>query len=429
MEPVPTFAHVRSAAVTPALLAFVASARVRQRSHTAFRLLQRVDPVHQSPLGIVVLSGHAEVAAALRNPALGSDEAHVDPSLLRVDRLSRLLSRNEAPADQDADFVDLLGDLMIFQDPPTHTRLRALVAKAFTPRRVEGLEPRIQAIIDELLAPGLARRQLELMHDVAYPFPARVICELLGLPTDGQELFIRHAPTVAIGLDPAPMRTTEGLRRANLATRELRAYLSDLIAARRCAPAGDLLSALVTAESDGATLTDDELIAVVLLLVIAGHETTANVIGSAVHRMLGDDDLRRWVREADDAGLRTAVEEFLRLDGPVQMAQRVTTGATTVGGLDLVAGRTVVLLPAAANRDRHVFDEPRRFVPDRVKNPHLAFGAGVHFCIGAPLARLELRVALRALARGLPAAARPTAPVVWRRSFTIRGLETLPLGW
>lgn len=298
-------------------MAFLASARLRQRPASAYRLLRRFDPVHQSPLGILILSGHAEVAAALRNPALGSDESRADMAQLHIGGLNRLLSRNKAPEEQ-AEFLDLFDQFMLFRDPPDHTRLRSLVSKAFTPRRVELLEPRIQAIVDELVEPAIARRGLELMHDFAYPFPARVICELLGVPADGQDLFVRHAPALAIGLDPSPMRTTEGIQRANVATRELRAYLRELIAVRRAKPADDLLSALIEAESDGSTLTEDELIATVLLLVIAGHETTANVLGNAMHRLLRDESSRRWLADADDVGVRTAVEEFLRLDGPVQ---------------------------------------------------------------------------------------------------------------
>ncbi len=424
-----TVARARSIALTPALLAFVASSRLRARPASSFRLLQRIDPVHQSPLGLVVLSGHADVAAALRNPHLGSDEKEVDEASLRLDRIGRLLSRGQAPPGDGTDFVDLLGGLMLFQNPPDHTRLRSLVAKAFTPRRVEELAPRIEQVLDELLAPVLTRRGMEAMADLAYPYPARVICELLGVPSEGQELFVRHAPAFAIGLDPSPMRTPEGIRRANLATREMRAYLQSLIAVRRGTPTDDMLSALIAAESDGATLTEDELIGTVLLLVLAGHETTANVLGSALLRLVHDPALRRWVQEADDAGLRTVVEELLRLDGPVQMAQRVSTEDTTVGGRPLPAGRMVVTLLAAANRDPRLFDDPRRFVPDRTPNPHLAFGAGAHFCIGAPLARLELRIALRVLARELPGTVRVAGRVERRRSFTVNGLQSLPLGW
>lgn len=424
-----TLARARSLALTPGVLAFAGSSRIRTRPATIFRALQRLDPVHQSPLGLVILSGHADVAAALRNPALGSDEASLDPASLRIGAVGRWLGSPDEPEDGSGDFLDLVSSLLIFRDPPDHTRLRSLVAKAFTPRRVEVLVPRMQEIVDELLDPLLARGEVELMGDLAYPFPARVICDLLGLPAEGREVFVRHAPALALGLDPAPMRTVEGMRRADVATRELRAYLRSAIAERRSRPADDLLSALIQAESEGSRLTEDEMIAVVLLLVLAGHETTANVLGSAVHRMLGDAALRDWFRHADDDGLRTGVEEVLRLDGPVRMVQRITTEATEVGGLALPAGRMVVPFLAAANRDPAAFVDARCCHPERVENPHVSFGAGPHFCIGASLARAELRVALRTLARRLPPSTRLASPPRRRRSFTLSGLETLPMRW
>jgi cytochrome P450 len=225
------------------------------------------------------------------------------------------------------------------------------------------------------------------------------------------------------------MRTAEVAARGDAAMAELRVYLDKLIMRRRRQPRDDLLSALVTAEEDGATLSHDELIATILLLVLAGHETTANVIGNGMLRLVRDRDRLDELAAADDAAIKPAVEELLRLDGPVQMAQRITLEPVEVAGRQLPAGHIVVLLLAAANRDPSVFPEAGRLRLDRAPNPHLAFGAGPHFCIGAPLARLELRVAMVALARRLPRAVRVIGPVRHRPSFTIRGLESLPLAW
>lgn len=423
-----TRATVRSAALTPALVAFVASPRIRQRSGRAFRILQNLDPVHQSPLGILVLSRHAEISAALRNPALGSDESKADPSLLRTGLLERALG-SKSPNTERAEFLELFDLLMLFRDPPDHTRLRSLVSKAFTPRRVAELAPRISAIVDELLEPMLARGSTEFMADFAYPFPGRVICELLGIPENGRDVFIRNAPALAIGLDPSPMRTAEGVRRANQAVVELRQYLTGLIDQRRAHPGDDLLSALIAAETDGDRLTHDELVATVVLLVIAGHETTASVLGNAMHRIAFRSDLRRAMADAAESGQRAAVEEFLRLDGPVQMAERITLAPTTIGDVMVDAGRIVILLLAAANRDAAVFDQPDMCRLDRDRNPHVAFGAGAHFCIGAALSRLELKLALRTLAERLPPTVEITSPPAPRRSFTIRGLDRLDLRW
>lgn len=419
-------AAVRSTALTPGVLAFVASSRIRQQPHRLLQVLQRVDPVHRSPLGVVLVSRHADVSSVLREPLFGSDESKADGELVRLPLIDRFLS-GPPKTDERPAFLELFDLLMLFRDPPDHTRLRTLVSKAFTPRRVEQLEPRIAELVDELLEPARHRHSLELMHDFAYPFPARVICELLGIPNEDVNLFVRCAPALAIALDPSPMRTTEGIRAADAATTELRAYLRDLIKRRTASPGPDLLSALVTAEADGNRLTHDELVATVLLLIIAGHETTANVLGNAMLRLTRAPRARAELAAADDSQMRTAVEELLRLDGPVQMAERIALERRTIGSVHLQPGQIVILMIAAANRDPHVFDRPHQLDLTRPKNPHLAFGAGAHFCVGAPLARLELRIALRALAE-LPTAQLAAKPS-HRSSFTLRGLETLSLQW
>jgi cytochrome P450 len=422
--------HARAAALTAGLVAFLAAPPLRRRPHRLFQALQRLDPVHRSPLGITVLSRHADVAATMRNPVFGSDESRADMAQLRtIDRLSRLVSRGASDAETEGEFHDLFQDLMLFSDPPDHTRLRSLVAKAFTPRRVEAVTGRVEGIVDELLEPAVDRGRMELMSEFAYPLPARVICELLGIPDGDHDLFVRHAPALATRLDPSPMRTAEGLARADAAVAELRAYLDKLIEARRREPRDDLLSGLITAEEDGATLSHSELIATVLLLVLAGHETTANVIGNAMLRLMDDQVLRNELAECDDRDMKPAVEELLRLDGPVQMAERITLEPVEVAGHPLPAGHIVVLLLAAANRDPLPFPEPHRARLDRSPNPHLAFGSGAHFCIGAPLARLELRVAMRALVRRIPRDVRLADRPRYRQSFTIRGLTSLPVAW
>lgn len=427
----PTFTdRARAVAVTPPIIAFLAAPRLRRTPHRMFQALQRVDPVHRSPLGLTLLSGHADVAATMRNPVFGSDESKADlDQLSLIDRLSRLVARGGSGDEPSGEFHELFGDLMLFSDPPDHTRLRSLVAKAFTPRRVEAVAGRVEEIVDELLEPALARGHMELMGELAYPLPARVICELLGIPDTDAGLFVRHAPALATRLDPSPMRTAEGAARADIAVAELRTYLDDLIEVRRRSPRDDLLSALIAAEEGGTSLSHRELIATVLLLVLAGHETTANVIGNAMLRLVGDRALLDELARCDDAAMRSATEELLRLHGPVQMAERVTLEPVSVNGHELPEGHIVVLLLAAANRDPSVFPDPHRARLDRSPNPHLAFGSGAHFCIGAPLARLELRVAMRSLARRLPPTVRLAGKPHHRPSFTIRGLEALPLAW
>lgn len=416
--------RARSAALTPLLVAFVASGRLRRHGPRALDLLRRLDPVHLSPLGITILSRHTDVDAALRDPRLGNDERRADPSSLH-----RWL-RDEAPDAESGAFLELGRELLLFQDPPAHTRLRRLVSRAFTPARIEHLRPRVASLVDELLASAHERGSIELMHEFAYPLPARVICELLGVPAEDEPLFVRHAPALAGGLDPGPMRTPAALDRANQATVELRDKLDELIAARRRAPGEDLLSALIaTQDEDEATLSHDELVATVLLLILAGHETTANVLGNALARLVGDPQLHQRLGRGDDALLKSAVEEFLRLDGPVQMTQRITLEPLELASADLPAGAYLVLAIAAGNRDPGAFPTPGRFDPTRSPNPHLAFGSGAHYCLGAALARLELQVALSALTSQLPPPMRFVHPPRPRPSFTIRGHDTLHLTW
>jgi pimeloyl-[acyl-carrier protein] synthase len=431
-------ARARAWALTPLLAAFVASGRVRQHGPAAYRVARRLDPVHHSPTGVVVLSRHAEAAAVLRDPRFGSDEAHADLGALRSGLINRVGGRGGGPSRTDRPYLQLHRRLLVFLDPPDHTRIRTLVSKTFTPRRVERLEGRVEEIVDELLAPALAAGRTEFMADVAYPLPARVICELVGVPPADYPLFVEHAPGLAGSLDPSPMVTEAAADAADAAVEALTGYLDGLIAARRARPGDDLLSALIAAEDGGATLSHDELVATVLLLVMAGHETTANVLGNAVARLVRDPASRASLatlaagdgdRSAAGPSLRTAVEEFLRLDGPVQMAGRVTLEPVQLGGVEVPAGRIVLLVIASANRDAAAFPDPARLDLGRSPNPHLSFGGGPHYCIGASLARLELRVALRALAQRLPADARFAGPVTRRPSFTIRGLSTLPLTW
>jgi cytochrome P450 len=422
-------ARAKAFAVTPALLGFLASARLRRHAFGFYRVVRRVDPVHQSPFGVTVLSGHTEVSAALRNPALGSDESRADVSMLRLGPMERILGGGAPEQSLQGEFIELHRHLLLFRDPPDHTRLRGLIAKAFTPKRVQQFSERVEEIVDDLLSPALGRGGFELMHDFAYPLPARVICELLGVPAGDHDLFIHHAPALAVGLDPSPMRTAASVKRANEATVALSRYLDTLVERRRNDPADDLLSALITTEEDGTSLSHDELIATVLLLILAGHETTANVLGNSMLRLLKNRPALDDLAALDETGAKVAVEELLRLDGPVHMAERITLEPVQIGGIDLPAGRILVLLIASANRDPAVFAEPERLRFGRSPNPHLAFGGGAHFCIGAALARLELRIALQALARQLPPATHLSGVARQRPSFTLRGIEALPLAW
>lgn len=417
--------------VTPGLVGFVASPRVRRRPMPLYRALHRVDPVHRSPIGVWLIASQPAVAALMRSPAVSSDESNADMSTLRLGLLNpgrRAPSPEELEELRNRPFARLFSSLMLFLDPPDHPRIRSLVSKAFTPRRVEALEPRVHDLVEELLEPLSSRKRMEFLSEFAYPLPARVICELLGVPAEDCQLIMRSAPAIASALDPAPMRTPAMREATDRAVEELTEYLGGLIESRRLQPRDDLLSALVQVEADGDRLSHDELLATVILLLIAGHETTANVMGNGLLSLLQNpDQLDLW--RGEDSLDKTAVEELLRFDGPINMAERVTMRDVEIPGGRIPAGRIAVLLLAAANRDPRVFANPHRLDLRRDPNPHVAFGGGPHFCLGASLARMEARVALPAVIRRYPALRLDGPRPRHRSSFTIRGLESLPLAW
>jgi cytochrome P450 len=417
---------MRQAAMTAGLMSFIVAEPLRREPFGLYRWGQRLDPVHASPFGLYVVTSHAAVSTALRHPDLGSDESRADLGSLNFGLFGRLLDRGRGKRPPSSAFRELSRRLLIFIDPPDHIRLRRLVAKAFSPRVAERLEPRAREIVDELLQPLESAGHLELMRNFAYPLPARIICELLGVHPEDEHVIIDAAPAVAIGLDPEPMRTADAVDRADRATHTLVAYLDGLIETRRRQPGDDLLTALVAVEDEGERLSHDELIAIVILLLIAGHETTANLIGSGMLAMFRQPDALDRLRD-DTTVDRSAVEELLRHSGPVQMTQRIALDDVELDGHAIPAGRIIVLCSAAANRDPAVFSEPARLVLDRQPNPHVGFGGGAHHCLGAPLARMEARVALTALVRRFPRLRLATTHPRWRPNFTVRGLQALEL--
>lgn len=412
-----------SALITPGLMIFLASARMRDDPYWAYRLIRRRDPFHKSPFGFWVLSRHADVKAALHHPGLGNSPAAIDMSQLRLGPLRRLLDRPSLSSVGPGPFQQISEQLLIFLDPPDHTRLRGLVSRAFTSRQVARLQDGIVILADELIAPLRGRGRFDLMAELAYPFPARVICELIGLPPEDHELIATYGKDLAVALDPLP--SADDLRRADRAAVALRDHLAGPIEERRRAPTDDLLSALVAAEADGDRLDHDELVATVLLLLIAGHETTANLIGNAVALLDRHPDQRAALRDRPELA-EMAVEELLRCEAPVQMDQRNALEDVELAGRAIPKGSIVILLIGAANRDPEVFADPDRIDLGRRTNPHLSFGAGPHFCLGAALARMEGRIVLPALYRALPELAVEGRPR-HRPSFTIRGFAELPV--
>lgn len=308
--------------------------------------------------------------------------------------------------------------MMMFLDPPDHTRLRRLVSAAFTTRRVEAMRPRVERLTAELLdAVEPVRTPVDPIESFAYPLPLQVICELLGVPAEDRVEFREWSAIVAAG--PARQHELPG------ALARVQKRIEHLLAERSAHPGDDLLSGLLAVREEGDRLSADELTSMVFMLLIAGHETTVNLIGNSVFVLLEDRD--RWDRLRAEPGLLpTAIEEFIRYESPVANAtHRRTTEALELGGREIPAGARVVVSLARANRDGDRFedaDEPRM---DRAQNPHLGFGHGIHYCLGAPLARLQGEVALTALMARFPRM--EPAGEVGRRSDFQRGVTKLPV--
>jgi cytochrome P450 len=396
---------------TPAALFGPADAGARQAAYAA---LAATGPVHRItlPNGMPawLVTGYDAVRTALTDPRLVKRSGPTP--------LSGLL-----PPDVDA----AMNTDLLHSDPPDHTRLRRLVSGAFTRRRVDALAPRIQQIadglLDELTATLAEHGEADLIAAFAYPLPIAVIEEMLGVPTHDRAGFRRWSTTVASGAAVDPQLWVE-------AATGLVAFVRDLVAAKRAHPADDLMSALVAARDGADRLTEDELTSMVFLLLVAGHETTVNLIGNGMYTLLTHPE-RRALLQAEPECLPAAVEELLRFDGPVQVATfRWTSAPVPIGGTVIPAGEIVVPGLLAANRDAAAVPDPAVFDPTRAPGAaaHVAFGYGVHHCLGAPLARLEGRIALGSLLARLPdlRLAVPVAELRWRPSVLMHGLAALP---
>ncbi|MFF0087061.1 cytochrome P450 [Streptomyces canus] len=314
---------------------------------------------------------------------------------------------------------------MLYADPPDHTRLRRLVAREFTPRRIDALAPRVQEITDELLDVMLAgeERRADLIASFAFPLPMTVICELLGVPELDRDAFGRWSNEMVSPTGPEAEAS---------AYQEVVTYIVDLIAAKRASPGEDLLSAMIHAvDAGGDRLSPDELIGMSVLLLVAGHETTANLIGNGMRALFTHPDQLAALR-ADFGLLDNAIEEMLRYDGPVETCtDRLALTDVEMGGVTIPAGSTVLIALADADRDPQRFKNPDRFDILRDTRGHIAFGHGLHHCLGAPLARMEGRIAVRTLLERCPGlrADADEAELPWIPGLLIRGVRTLPVRW
>jgi cytochrome P450 len=388
--------------------------------YAQYALVREQDPVHMSPLGVLVLFRYDDVYRVLRDPGMSVEFKNAKPAAVTMDAdvQAMLEERREGGT-----------HTMLNLDPPDHHRLRRLVSKVFTPRTVEELHPRVEQLVDEHLDAVVARGtgEMDLIADLAFPLPFIVISEMLGIPEGGDRKQLREwSGAVVKTFDP--ILTREEQLAAFDAIDNIIAYVNEAIDYKRSHPGDDLLTALIAAEDEGDRLTAEELVEQVMLLYVAGHETTVNLIGNGTLALLRDREQLALLQ--GDPSLDTNLpDELLRFDGPVQMSRRITLAPTEFGDRSVEAGTVLMTCLGSANRD------PLRWgdTADRLDlrradaNQHMAFGGGVHSCLGAHLARLEGRVAIGSLVRRFPDIALATDQPEWNGRIVLRGLNALPL--
>lgn len=380
-----------------------------------YHRLRAEDPVHFSQrLGTWVFTRYDDVMTLTQGDRLSSErmDFYLNPIPVGIRKTLGPLS-------------ETMSRWMALNDPPDHTRLRGLVSRAFTPRMVDALTLRIQEICDELIDGFEQRGQVDLITQFAYPLPATVICDMLGIPSEDQERFRGWSEDIVAFSAGSGMLLEQVAKKAQKSQLELIDYFRDFIELRRQQPKEDLISCLIALRAEGDRLTEVEMHSMCVQLFVAGHETTMNLIGNGLLALLKHrEDLERL--RADPELMPSAVEEFLRYDSPVQRTGRLAREDFEIRGRQIRKGDSVMLMFGAANRDPEKFVEPDRFDLGRNPNNHLAFGWGPHFCIGAPLARLEAKIAFRTILRRLPEFHLAGKALRWRRSMAMRGLESLP---
>ena len=389
-----------------------ANPALRANPYPAYRFLREAAPIWRAPTGHWIVSTHAGCTALLRDPVMGREDANMKTPELAAEFAVASLSR-----------------MMLFVDPPVHTRLRGLVSKAFTARRMEALRPRIEAIVDALIERVRGQGHMDVIRDFAHRLPVTVICDMLGVPEEDRAPFLDESTVRGRILDPVAL-SREELDDANRGSQASADYFRGLLAYRRRNPGDDLTSALAQAREADDALTDDEILSNISLLFGAGHETTTNLIGNgvlALHRNPG-----QLARLRQEPGLTpNAVEELLRYDSPVQLTGRIALQDHEIMGERIAAGEHVIALLGAANHDPAAYEgDPDALDIARPGVRAISFGGGLHFCLGAQLARIEGEIALRRLLEHLPGL-RLTDPdhVTWKPTVTLRGLAELPASW
>ena len=397
------------------------SAEFLRNPYPVYELLRTNDPIHWSAENNYwILTRYADIVSLIQNNHLSSNRIGAHASRMPL-----------AAKEHFRPFFTAVSSWMLMIDPPDHTRLRGLVSKAFTPRVVENMRSLVQRLVDDMLAGVAERGHMDVMADLANPLPATVIAEMLGVPATDQQDFKAWSDDIAMGLSGIDSaRTKEELFAlydlAQNSFLALASYFREKVTELRQNPRDNLLSALIQAEERGDRLTEDELFANCVLLMIAGHETTTNLIGNGILALLRNPEQKKALAQNPDL-IASAVEELLRYDSPVQKMGRIALNDIHVGGKLLKQGDLVCFSFAAANRDAEQFALPAQLELARKPNRHLAFGHGLHYCVGAALARLEGQIAINAILLRLPEFRLEAEDLEWHRNFTLRGLKSLPV--
>jgi pimeloyl-[acyl-carrier protein] synthase len=389
---------------------------IRANPYPFYAQLRSQDPVHwDEMLGFWVLTRYADISSV-----------YADARFSRAQGLRRGFERLPEAEQRIAEPVyNTFSKTMFYADPPYHTRLRGLVNNAFTPHAVEQMRPHVQRIVNSLLDAIQTKGERDAIHDLAHPLPILVIAQMLGLPAEERGRFKQWSDDLFAILGSVP-HAPESMERASQSLVELTDYLTTLSHSRRQQPQNDLISALVDAVEEGERLTQEELIANVTILLSAGHETTSNLIGNGLLALLRNPDQMQMLRDHPTL-VASAVEEMMRYDNPVQIAYRSAAEDVEIGGKHIRKGQLVNSVLAAGNRDPERFSEPDRFDISRDEGRHLGFGLGIHFCIGAPLVRLEAQIAFSTILRRFPELHLATENLEWQEHPIFRGVKSLPL--
>lgn len=380
--------------------------------YPTYRRLQEEDPVHLSPVGVWIITRYTDVVKALRDPSLSSKPSEISYASSRQESRSPVVS--------------LSNDLLFFREPPDHTRLRKLVSKAFNARVVEQMQVQIQEIVNELIDRVKDIGAMDLIADLSHPLPVRVIAQMLGTPSEDYNQLKEWSHWFSYIFDP--MKSSNTHQQLNQTILEFKDYFSHLILQRRQHPQNDLISALIQARDESDKLTEDELLGTCMLLFASGEETTVNLIGNGMLALLHHPDQLEKLKQ-NPLLIQSAVEELLRYESPLQICGRTATSNLEIGGKVIRKGPPVFLIVGAANRDPNQFHDPDQLDITRSENNHLAFGDGIHYCLGSALARVQGKIAINTLVQRLPNLKLQTDKLEWRENIFLRGLKTFPISF